>query len=107
MKALRHVSAGVYADILRQIPAKLGQNLLAGHRALTVKIRNLVQSMGPGIGSAASGHLDRFTENAGQGCFQLLLNGIVRTGQPLPAPIARAIIAQIKPQIPHSPKVPL
>ena len=107
MESLRCLLAGVYADILRQIPPQLRQNLIAGQFALAMEICHLVLCMGPGIGPAAAGNLDLLPQDPGKGLLQLTLYGIVLPLQPLPAPVPGAVVADIKPQIPHSPPAPL
>ena len=98
-----HVHTGIYADILRKILPQFGQNLLRRHGAFAVEIRHLPQRVYPGIGAAAAADLDRFLQNPGKGRFQLALDGVVPSGQALPAPVAGAVVANIKPQIPHNP----
>ena len=56
MEPFRYFLTGVYADVLRQIPAKLRQNTLAAHCAAAVKIGHLAQSMGAGVSPAAAGN---------------------------------------------------
>jgi hypothetical protein len=62
--------------------------------------------MNAGIGTAAADDLNGLIQYSRQCRFQLALDGIVHTGQTLPAPITGAVIAQIKTQIPHIPSIP-
>jgi hypothetical protein len=101
MKSGMDFPAGVYADILRQIPPKLSQNLCFRHRIAAVKVCYLPYRMSPGIGSSAAGDLNLLAQDSGQGLLQLALNGIVYACEPLPTTVAAAVIAQVKTQIPH------
>ena len=96
MKPLRRILARVYADILRQIPAQLGKDLLAVHRRPGVEICGLPQGVNTGIRSAAAADLNGLPQDPGEGGFQLALNRIVPIGKPLPAPVAGAIVAQFQ-----------
>ena len=91
-----------YADILRQIPAELLQNFVRGQLAFAVKACNLMGGVDPGIGAAGAGNLDGLPQDPAEGTLQFPLNGILYPGQPLPAPVTGAVVADIKPQIPHS-----
>ena len=77
MKPGRNILTGMYADILRQIPAKLLQNFFTGLGAVTVKIRNLMLCVDTGIGSAAAADLNGLLQNPCKRCLQLALNGII------------------------------
>ena len=77
MKSRRYILTGIYADILRQIHTKLSQNLLCRHCAVTVKVRNLAQSMRAGIRSSASTNLNLFAQDFGQRGFQFRLDCVV------------------------------
>ena len=101
------VQAGIYADVLRTIPAHLLQNLVGWHTAFAVEGSHLPQRMDTGIRPPAAADLDGLIQNSAQSLLQLALNGIIRPRYSLPAPVAGAVIAQIKPQIPHIPPVPL
>ena len=79
MEAGRNLFAGVYADVLRQIPPQLNQNLPAGHGAFAVEVGDLMLRMDTGIGPSAAADLNGFSQNPAQGCFQLSLDGIVRS----------------------------
>ena len=57
--------------------------------------------------SPAAADLNRFPQDSGQDRLQLSLDGILHTGQALPAPVACPIIAKFKTQIPHRSPFPL
>ena len=103
MEPFRYFLTGVYADVLRQIPAKLRQNTLAAHCAAAVEIRHLAQSMGAGVSPAAAGNFHSFPQDPGQSLLQLSLYGIILTRQTLPPLVPGTVIADLKPQIPHIP----
>jgi hypothetical protein len=63
--------------------------------------------MDTGIGAAAAADLDLLTQYFRQALLDFPLNRIVSAGQTLPATVTGTVIANIKPQIPHNPPVPL
>ena len=74
------VFTGIYADILRQIPAKILQNLSRRHGTFTMKIGNLSLRMDTGIGAAAAADLDLLTQYFRQALLDFPLNRIVSAG---------------------------
>jgi hypothetical protein len=72
-----------------------------------METHHLPHSMGACIGPSAGGHLDFLSQQTAQQIFQLTLDRIVIARKPLPAFILCAIITDVKPQIPHTPSVPL
>jgi hypothetical protein len=70
-----------------------------------MNIGYLSKRMGTGIGPSAAGNLNILTQNSGKGLFDFSLNGIFIPCQTLPAPVPGAVIADIKPQIPHTPPI--
>jgi hypothetical protein len=70
-----------------------------------VEICHLTQGMGAGISPSAAGNLHSLTQNSGKGLFDFSLNGILLPRQTLPSPITGTVIADIKPQIPHTPPI--
>jgi hypothetical protein len=101
------ILTGIYANIFRQIPAKLIQNFTAGHGAVAVEIRYLSPGMGTGICPSASGDFDLLVEDSAQCLFQFSLNGVIDPSQSLPAPVPGTVIANVKPQIPQAAPTPL
>ena len=72
-----------------------------------MKVSHLPSGMGACIGSAAAADLYGAIQHSGQHSLDLTLNGIFCAGQTLPAFVTAAIIAYIKPQIPHRFPFPL
>ena len=65
VEPLGAVLAGIYADILRQIPPQIFQNLRSRHPAFAVKVCHLALCMDAGIGTPTAGNLNGFAQNFG------------------------------------------
>ena len=107
VKPRRYLFTGIYADVLRQIPPQIRQYLLRSHSAFAMEIRHLSPGVDPRVGASAAGNLNWLSQNPAERRLQFSLNGVLPVRQTLPAPVARAVIADFKPQIPHTLPVPL
>jgi hypothetical protein len=106
MKPWGHVLARIYADVLRQIPAKPIQDFPRWHGAVAMEVCHLALGVGTGICPTTAGNLDLLSQDPTQGLFNFSLDRVVHSSQPLPAPITGTVIANIKPQIPQSLSTP-
>ena len=106
MEAGRGLLQVQHADILRQPGAQLPEQLRHRQRRLSPEGGRLPYGMGPGIRPPRAGDLHWLLQKHRQARLQLALDRPVRIAQPLPAPVAAAVIGQQHFEIPHHRRSP-
>ena len=81
-------------DVLRQILPQGGQKLRRGQIPDRAEGGDLPQGVDPGVGAPAALDLHRLAKDPAQHSLQLALDRRLHAGQPLPSPVAAAVILE-------------
>ena len=92
MEAGRGVVEADCPDVLRQILPQGGQKLRRGQIPDRAEGGNLPQGVDPGVGAPAALDLHGLAKDPAQHSLQLALDRRLHTGQPLPSPVAAAVV---------------
>ena len=102
VKARRGFIERQHADIPRQARTQLAQQLRCGQRGLCAERCRLHPRVHARIRAAGARDLDRLAEQVAEHGLEPPLNGVRRVALPLPAVVARAVIAERHAEIRHS-----